>query len=116
MEDSKTARTPWWQTVPGMLTPAAAIIIALTELLIALHQVGLLGGDKATAPSDAASPVASSASATPHSDFTAKPKANTVAAAEAQAAKQSTASGENIFAAEHGGQIPLAPNDDWAQS
>ncbi len=114
MEDSEKARTPWWQTVPGMLTAAAAIITALTGLLIALHQVGVLGGDKATARSDVASPVGSSASASPHSDPAAKPSANTTASAGPQAATQLAASGENILAAEHGGQILLAPNDDWA--
>jgi hypothetical protein len=32
----------WWQTFPGMLTAVAALITALTGLLVALHQAGLL--------------------------------------------------------------------------
>jgi hypothetical protein len=31
----------WWQTLPGLLTAGAAIITALTGLLVALHQTGL---------------------------------------------------------------------------
>jgi hypothetical protein len=31
----------WWQTLPGLLTAAAAIITAVTGLLLALHQTGL---------------------------------------------------------------------------
>jgi hypothetical protein len=32
----------WWQTLPGLLTAAAAIITAVTGLLLALHQTGLV--------------------------------------------------------------------------
>lgn len=32
----------WWQTFPGMLTAVAAVITALTGLLVALHQAGFL--------------------------------------------------------------------------
>ena len=35
----------WWQTLPGLLTAAAAIITALTGLLVALHQTGLFNRD-----------------------------------------------------------------------
>jgi hypothetical protein len=34
----------WWQTFPGMLTAVAALITALTGLLVALHQAGFLDG------------------------------------------------------------------------
>jgi hypothetical protein len=33
---------PWWQTLPGLLSAGAAIITAVTGLLIALHQSGFL--------------------------------------------------------------------------
>jgi hypothetical protein len=36
----------WWQTVPGILTAVAALITAITGLLLALHQVGLIGAWK----------------------------------------------------------------------
>jgi len=31
---------PWWQTLPGLLTAGAAIITAVTGLLVAMHQTG----------------------------------------------------------------------------
>ena len=40
--DAETESKGWWQTLPGLLTAAAAIITALTGLLVALHQTGLL--------------------------------------------------------------------------
>ena len=40
----------WWQTMPGMLTATAGIVTALTGLLVAFHQVGLLGGKEKPAP------------------------------------------------------------------
>ena len=46
MDEDKKSKTPWWQTVPGILTAAAAIITAVTGLVVALHQIGLVGGDK----------------------------------------------------------------------
>jgi hypothetical protein len=66
----------WWGTVPGMLTAAAGTITAVTGLIVALQQSGLLGsGDKsrqqskvearadasATAPTPSQAPPASSA-------------------------------------------------------
>jgi hypothetical protein len=40
--DAETESKGWWKTLPGLLTAAAAIITALTGLLVALHQTGLL--------------------------------------------------------------------------
>jgi hypothetical protein len=34
--------TPWWQTLPGLLTAIAAIMTAATGLVVALNQTGLL--------------------------------------------------------------------------
>lgn len=34
----------WWHTAPGMLTAVAAIITAVTGLLVALNQAGFIGG------------------------------------------------------------------------
>jgi len=38
--DPKPESKGWWQTLPGILTAAAAIITAITGLLVALHQTG----------------------------------------------------------------------------
>jgi len=50
-DDAGKSDGSWWRTVPGVLTATATIITALTGLLIALHQSGLIGGgDKASPP------------------------------------------------------------------
>jgi len=38
--DTKPESKGWWQTLPGLLTAAAAIITAVTGLLVAVHQTG----------------------------------------------------------------------------
>jgi hypothetical protein len=44
----------WFQTLPGILTAIGATLSAITGLILALNQTGLLGGSKATpAPSTA---------------------------------------------------------------
>ena len=50
--DSREAsrKGSWWQTLLGMLTAITAIITAVAGLLVALHQVGLLGGDTPPSP------------------------------------------------------------------
>jgi hypothetical protein len=40
----------WWQTVPGLLTGAAAVITAVAGLVGVLYQNGLLGKGPAPAP------------------------------------------------------------------
>ena len=40
--DSESESKGWWQTLPGLLTATAAIITALTGLLVAAHQAGFL--------------------------------------------------------------------------
>jgi plastocyanin len=43
-DDEKPDRaTSWWQTMPGVMTGIAALITALTGLLVAAHQAGLFG-------------------------------------------------------------------------
>jgi len=39
----------WWLTLPGLLTGGAAVVTALTGLLLALHQVGWLDDDGVSA-------------------------------------------------------------------
>jgi hypothetical protein len=43
MSEKKEKTQQWWQTLPGMMTALGAVITALTGLLLALNQVGLLG-------------------------------------------------------------------------
>lgn len=55
MADGEKSKVTWWQTIPGILTAVAAILSALAGLLVALHQVGLLGNKEATVPQSASS-------------------------------------------------------------
>ena len=58
MSDNKSANGPsWWQTLPGILTGLAAIITAVTGLIIAFNRTGTR--------SDSTSPPSSSSSPTP---------------------------------------------------
>ena len=41
---------PWWQTVPGVLTAAAAVITAVTGLILALYQSPSSLGNKGRPP------------------------------------------------------------------
>src|SRR5688572_22940525 len=76
--DSKveSKKGSWWQTLLGILTVTTALITAVAGLLVALHQVGLLGGNDAPSPqsaltsqpqSDTATPAASAANNTQYS-------------------------------------------------
>ncbi|MGA9522148.1 MAG: hypothetical protein WBV82_11820 [Myxococcaceae bacterium] len=50
-DKSSDARpTSWWTTLPGLLTATAAVLTAVTGLLIGLSQVGLLGTSEPDAP------------------------------------------------------------------
>ncbi len=50
----------WWTTLPGLLTALAAIITAVTGLVLALNQIGLFGSSSqdssSTAPREGAAP------------------------------------------------------------
>jgi hypothetical protein len=47
MDEERKADGSWWRTFPGILTAAAGTITAVTGLIVALQQSGLLGsGDK----------------------------------------------------------------------
>ena len=53
--DSEGPRpTPWWQTLPGVVTAVAGLLTALGGLLLALNQVGLLNRGHVHAPPAAA--------------------------------------------------------------
>jgi len=74
MDEEKKSDGSWWRTVPGMLTAAAGTITAVTGLIVALQQSGMLGsGDKsrqqskveARADASATAPTPSQAPPTP---------------------------------------------------
>src|SRR5881227_2974950 len=41
MDGNEKSERSWWQTLPGILTAIAAIITAITGLIVALYQAGL---------------------------------------------------------------------------
>lgn len=43
MDDESTGRG-WWKTLPGILTALAAVVTAVTGLVVGLHQVGFFRG------------------------------------------------------------------------
>src|SRR4029077_7332786 len=60
--------TSWWQTVPGVLTGLAAIITAMTGLIVALNRTGTRSEDVKPASvsvSGSARPASAAASRTP---------------------------------------------------
>jgi len=77
-------RQTWWHTVPGFLTAAAAIITAITGLILALQQAGMFSTD--TRPDPRAAGEESTAAATTQPVATPKtaaaPPTNPVAAPE----------------------------------
>jgi hypothetical protein len=63
MSDSKPANGPsWWQTLPGILTGLAAIITAVTGLIVAFNRTG--GRSEPAAPASSSSPPSLSREAT----------------------------------------------------
>lgn len=40
-QDQQSESRAWWQTLPGLLTAGAAVLTAITGLLLALNQIGL---------------------------------------------------------------------------
>lgn len=51
-QPDRTGEGFWW-TLPGVLTAIAGFITALTGLVLAAHQIGILGGDGGSGGSDA---------------------------------------------------------------
>ena len=63
--DKESNPKGWWQTLPGLLTAAAAIITALTGLLVAVHQAGFFGRNPQTPAQTQAKPLPSGENAHP---------------------------------------------------
>ena len=68
----------WWQTLPGLLTAAAAAITALTGLLVAAHQIGCLNRSFPVASQMQSHPIGDSSHSTEAQGATSSP-ANSLA-------------------------------------
>src|SRR4051794_6363045 len=77
MTEKAPGSQSWWQTIPGMLTGLAAVITAITGLIVAFHRPGDANGAGKSASqtpagiATAASPAGSSASPEPNRPATA---------------------------------------------
>lgn len=63
-QDQESQSKGWWQTLPGLFTAAAAIITAITGLLVALNQAGLFHKSPTAQTHDSSPPAASSLAST----------------------------------------------------
>ncbi len=45
---AEPSKQSWWHTIPGILTAVAGLITAVTGMIIALHQIGVFGGESET--------------------------------------------------------------------
>ncbi|MGA7341455.1 MAG: hypothetical protein WBE72_14670 [Terracidiphilus sp.] len=61
--DQQSESKAWWQTMPGLLTAAAAILTAFTGLLVALNQIGLFHHAQPPAPAQSSASGAAPGSA-----------------------------------------------------
>jgi hypothetical protein len=66
-QDKESDSRGWWQTLPGLLTAGAAIITALTGLLVAVHQAGFFGHNSQAQTPTQAQVKAQPAEGSPHS-------------------------------------------------
>ena len=105
----------WWWTPAGIAVGAGTFLVGVAVLLIALRQVGLLGGAAPDAPKVALPAVASSAgvqtpAATP-------PGTARLAAAAPQESAEARAAGAgartNLLDPEEGGTLVIANQDNW---
>ena len=48
--DTKSDSKSWWLTLPGILTAVAGTVTAITGLIVALHQTGVLSAKKQVSP------------------------------------------------------------------
>jgi hypothetical protein len=75
MADQAEKGGSWWLTLPGLLTGAAAVVTAVTGLLLGLHQVGWLGDDGGSGSKEAPPAAARTAPTTPAATVSAEANA-----------------------------------------
>jgi hypothetical protein len=113
MSDRESAKPSWWHSAPVVVSAIAALLTAITGLVVGLHQAGVIGGgsDQSTATTAAAS--TATPAAAPSSPSAAAP---TVAAAAAGPAPLTGPPGRNLLSPENGGRLVAAPTKAWASA
>jgi hypothetical protein len=105
----------WWQTLPGLLTAAAAVITALTGLIVGLYQSGLLkpsrteiiAASPAVTAEPSGSPETKQAALQPAQPTSSPPSPS------AAAPSQITQPRIDLFASGNGGHLVAASADNW---
>ena len=117
--DRNRARGPaqdgrrWWQTLAGMAMGAGALLVGVAILVIALKQVGLIGGG-AISPAATRSVVAPPAVVEPPAATQGSVAPNAAAShAAAQSASGRANATTNLLDPEQGGKLVIASEDNW---
>lgn len=115
---SEGDKPSWWQTLPGVLTAIAGIITAVTGLIVGVYQSGLIKPSRtetvaasSLAPAEPGpSPITSQLASPSLLPPSAPAPSSASAAAPAQAL---TGPRINLLAAENGGHLVAASDDNW---
>src|SRR5689334_14555928 len=117
--DRNRARGPaqderrWWQTLAGMAMGAGALLVGVALLVIALKQVGLIGGgaiSPAATRSVVAPPTVVEPPAAAQGSVAPKAAASHAAAPSASGGANATT---NLLDPEQGGKLVIASEDNW---
>jgi len=91
MADEPGKSGSWWATLPGLMTAAAAVITAVTGLVVVLAQNGIIGSKSTPAAVDKADASRSVAAKAPGASESARPAAQAAASGPSQAAAPTAA-------------------------
>jgi hypothetical protein len=87
----------WWQTLPGILTSAAAVIAAIGGLIGVLHQYGVFGRQERAASADRSGERPPAVTSLPAPDAPARSGAGTQAEAERAPAPREAQAGHLVY-------------------
>lgn len=97
----------FWQTVPGVLTGIAAVLTAMTGLLVALHQLGVFGANTGTTSNTDARPPAPNAPLG---------RGETPTPGVPQPAREPETEVVNLLSPQQGGKLAAFTEPGWKQT
>jgi len=95
--DTESESKGWWQTLPGLLTAAAAATTALTGLLVAAHQIGCFDRSPPAASQAQSHPIGDGSRSTGAEGATSSPANSTAPRRLALPATTEMRSGEFVY-------------------
>jgi hypothetical protein len=117
MSDRDPAKPSWWHSAPGALTAIAALMTALTGLVVGLHQAGVIGGDASQRPTaTAAAPASTSGASTTAPLSLAAPAPPAAVVAPQTGLPLTGPPGRNLLSPQYGGRLVAAPEKSWASA